>query len=57
MNETRTSYWGESMYGGYYADAYIEGKHVCFHADKLKDLKAQLQEHGLKLNKELRWDN
>lgn len=57
MTQNRSSYWGLSMYGGYYADVYVNDEHRCLHADKLRELKAQLAELGLELDKELRWDN
>lgn len=59
MTQNRASYWGLSMYGGYYADAYVNGEHCTVHADKLKELKEKLVELGIntKLHKDLRWDN
>lgn len=56
---TRLSRWGKSMYGGYFADAYVNDKFTSFHAETLKELKAQLAEAGVndKLSKERRWDN
>lgn len=55
-NELRS--WGLSMYGGYYAEAWVGDENKGFHADKLAGLKAQLAEVGInKLDKELRCDN
>lgn len=54
----RLNSWGESMYGGYYAQVWVENKYEGFHADKLKELKAQLKEIGVdKLDNNLRQDN
>lgn len=43
-NELRS--WGLSMYGGYYAEAWVGDENKGFHADKLAGLKAQLAEGG-----------
>ncbi len=54
----RLSSWGLSMYGGYYAQVWIENKYTGLHAEKLSELKKQLAELGItKLNKDLRYDN
>lgn len=59
----RVTEYGLSMYGGYYANFNIEGKHqeiisrdgVRF--DKLKDLRAWAKERGIELKKVHRFDN
>lgn len=53
----RLSWWGLSMYGGYYADIYVGEKHICLHAEKLKELKEQLAQYGINKLNTLRWDN
>lgn len=54
--------WGESMYGGYYAEAIGEDankncKQISFHADTLRELRAQLAEYGLKATANRRVDH
>ena len=56
--ENRINSWGESMYGGYYAQAWINDKYTGFHAETLKELRKQLAEVGITvLKRDLRWDN
>lgn len=54
---TRLMNWGFSMYGGYYATVIENEKVIGLHADKLKELKAQLAEYGLKTIADKRRDN
>ena len=58
-DKTYLSRWGESMYGGYYADIWVDGKSICLHADTQKELRRQLAEHGIPtvLRQNSRWDN
>lgn len=53
----RLWYWGESMYGGYYAEAWVICTLVGFHADTLRDLRVQLSRLGLKTSNRRRWDH
>ena len=49
--------WGLSMYGGYYAEV-INGSRVeGYHTDKLNELREQMKELGLTLDKIKRFDN
>lgn len=54
---TRLMDWGSSMYGGYYATIIVDEKYIGLHADKLKELKTQLAEYGLKIIANKRRDN
>lgn len=56
-DSARLWYWGESMYGGYYCEIWVVYTLVCFHADKLRDLRSQASEIGVKLAKNHRWDH
>lgn len=63
MSENRIKLWGESMYGGYYADLNVvtEGvdTHVCLHAETMRELRNQIESYGIKpiLSKNRRLDN
>lgn len=57
MNETRVMWWGASMYGGYYAEALVEGQRMSFHTEKLNELRKEVGEYGMKLEKWKRFDN
>lgn len=53
-------WWGLSMYGGYYAQIVdIDNKIHAFHAEKLRELKAQIAEldKSIKLDRAHRYDN
>lgn len=54
-------WWGKSMYGGYYADVYNKddtSERKSFHAETLKQLRAELAEYGIpKLSVLCRYDN
>lgn len=58
---TRLMDWGASMYGGYYATVVKEESNrdqiIGLHDKKLKGLKAQLAEYGLKVLVNKRRDN
>ena len=55
---TKLMQWGESMYEGYYAEAFVDGKYTGFHADTLRELREKLAAVGInKLDKRYRWDN
>ena len=45
------------MYGGYYANLWINDKYTGIHADTLRELREQLATYGLKAEKNLRFDN
>ena len=49
--------WGLSMYGGYYANLRINGKHTGIHTETYRELKQELAKYGLKPTKDRRWDN
>lgn len=49
--------WGLSMYGGYYANLWINGKYTGIHADTYKQLKEELDKFGLNPTNNKRWDN
>lgn len=59
MNNNRLMWWGESMYGGYYADIIVDEEHICLHAETQQGIREQLVAYGLPgtLKRELRWDN
>lgn len=57
MTERKLFDWGLSMYGGWYANLWIDGKYTGIHADTLKDLRKQLAELGLKTENWRRVDN
>lgn len=49
--------WGLSMYGGYYAEIIDGGYIKGYHTEKLYELKRQMNELGLTLEKIKRFDN
>lgn len=57
MEETRVLEWGQSMYGGWYANLLVNGKVTGIHSEKLKELRTMLAELGLKAENSRRWDN
>lgn len=56
---TRTHNWGKSMYGGWYVNLWsIDGYcTVCFHFDKLSDLRIWAARKGVDLCESIRIDN
>lgn len=56
-SENRVFDWGESMYGGYYAEVFYDGEHKGLHEAKLGDLRKKAAELGLKLTKDRRVDH
>lgn len=55
--KNKLEYWGLSMYGGYYANLWIDGEYTGIHVDTYKELKEELKKYGLKSTKDRRWDN
>lgn len=50
--------WGSSLYGGYYANYWIDETHMkCRHFDKLKDLRKWCKENGMSLPNYKRHDS
>ena len=51
--------WGNSMYGGYYANYFDNDRGVIvgIHSDTLRELREQLREIGLKTETAKRFDN